>query len=137
MKLLLIILLSSQFAYAQNVSVKDIINLYSKRTDSSALIAKINSMGFTNVSYASGRTNLEGTTAVMMLFKTDGVIDAMEYRTHDSTVYNSWKSSMEKNGFMHLVMFKSDHYKTYLSEKYMVQVYNEDIGYSFMITKRP
>lgn len=134
MRLFIVFALCSQTALSQPISIKKLILYHTMCADSMSTITSIKQAGFNNVFYDGDKTILKGSQSVVLLYKTGGCIDAIEYRTLDSSTYKSWDVDLKSEGFEY--RYSEKNYSVYSSDKYTVMAYKENSGYSLAVMER-
>lgn len=133
--LTLAIFLIAKITSAQKISLSDMFNLYEKRADSISLISKITSMRFNKISYEEEKTFFKGTQGILVVFKTKGEIDALEYRTLDSNTYKSWHEDLLSAGCTYWM--KDGKYDIYTSEFLEILTARYEDYYGLVLLNRP
>lgn len=95
MKLLLFLLIPC-LSFSQAVTLDKMVSIFNKRTNEQSVINQFADLGFNKV---EGSDVLQGKTETIRLYRTDGVIDAIEYNSSNPSVYTNWDSVITSKGY--------------------------------------
>lgn len=129
---LLFLLLFPFAGSAQAFSLDKMVSIYYK--PKVPAIAELKSIGFDKETTLEDRVHLKGTQALITVYFTGEIVDALEYSTLDSLTYASWPTDLNLKGFYY--MFAENNYKTYASSTHMAIVYRRPDHYALVIMKK-